>query len=104
MVEDDYGRIWSGSLEEQLGDPKPMAFEWSRGAFTAPSIARKRVHQLLLRDWNAEGMRHHYIVGNQYFDASLDEFETAGLKPVFVLDDIPNKVSFHVGLVVAEIT
>jgi ubiquinone/menaquinone biosynthesis C-methylase UbiE len=52
---------------------------------------------------NAEGLRRHYIESNQYFDARIASLPRFGLRPVFTLHDMPNKVLFHVGLVVAEV-
>ena len=52
---------------------------------------------------NAEGLRRHYIESNDYFDARINSLPDFGLRPVFTLSDIPNKVLFHVGLVVAEL-
>jgi SAM-dependent methyltransferase len=233
-VEEQYASIWSRSVDEHLAG-RPAAFEWSRGAYMARSIGRKRVHQLLLikvleairprmvlevgcgnglnllqlachfpeitlaglelteagidaaRDLlrggqlhagavsffpgslrdahagsrvrlqrgdaaqlpyrsgafdvictvlaleqmesirqdvltelrrvasryvvmiepfyelNADGLRRHYIESNQYFDARIDSLSDFGLRPVFAISDIPNKVLFHVGLVVAEL-
>src|SRR4051794_32891586 len=46
-IEEQYGGIWCRTLDEQLAG-RPTAFEWSRGTCVARSIARKRVHQLLL--------------------------------------------------------
>ena len=53
---------------------------------------------------NVEGLRRQYIESNQYFDARINSLPDFGLRPVFTLSDIPNKVLFHVGLVVAELT
>jgi SAM-dependent methyltransferase len=235
LVERQYAEIWSRSVEDELTASPVTQFEWSRGAFLAHSIVRKRVHQLLLartfdaiaprsslevgcgnglnllmlsgyspgvsfagleltdtgvraakdlmarpeppapmedfavahihdpyayrrvrlhrgsaaqlpyrdnafdivftvlaleqmesirvaalielrrvaaryvvmiepfREWNADGLRRDYIAGKQYFNASVDELETYGLHPVFIMSDIPNKVSFHVGLVIAAV-
>jgi ubiquinone/menaquinone biosynthesis C-methylase UbiE len=52
---------------------------------------------------NTGGLRRQYIETNEYFDARINELPDFGLRPVFVLSDIPNKVLFHVGLVVAEV-
>jgi len=233
-VEQQYASIWSRSVDEHL-EGRPTAFEWSRGAYMARSIARKRVHQLLLlkvlesvrprtvlevgcgnglnllqlachfpdvafaglelttagihaardllkgpdlhpgavsffpgsirdasargrvhlvrgdasqlpygsgavdviytvlaleqmesirdavlkelrrvasryvvmiepfQELNATGIRRHYIESNHYFDARIESLSTYGLTPVLTLDDMPNKVLFHVGLVVAEV-
>lgn len=233
-IEEQYGVIWSRGLDEQLAG-RPTAFEWSHGTCVARSIARKRVHQLLVlktleaiaprsvlevgcgngfnllllsshfpdiaftglelteagvhaaRDllWrselssaaaeffvgsvrephasrrvrlhrgtgaqlpyrsgafdviytvlaleqmelirdavlqelrrvasryvvmiepfhelNAEGVRRHYIASNQYFDARIDSLARFGLRPVVTFSDLPQKVLFHAGLVVAEL-
>jgi SAM-dependent methyltransferase len=233
-VEQQYDVIWSRSLDEQLAG-RPTAFEWSRGTYLARSIARKRVHQLVLlrtldaiaprtvlevgcgnglnllllsshfpeicfgglelteagaraargllwdtelpvpaanffvgsirdrsaprrvhlvrgtgaqlpyrdqafeviytilaleqmesirhavlkelrrvasryvvmiepfQELNAEGMRRHYIASNQYFDARIDTLSKFGLRPVVTYTDLPQKVLFHAGLVVAEL-
>jgi ubiquinone/menaquinone biosynthesis C-methylase UbiE len=52
---------------------------------------------------NPEGIRRQYIESNHYFDARIESLPTFGLNPVFMVHDIPNKVLFHVGLVVAEL-
>jgi hypothetical protein len=48
-------------------------------------------------------MRRRYITASDYFDARVDELRSYGLEPVFVMNDVPNKVSFHVGLVVCRV-
>jgi len=55
------------------------------------------------QELNAGGMRRHYIASNQYFDARIDALSRFGLRPVITLADLPQKVQFHVGLVVAEL-
>jgi hypothetical protein len=55
------------------------------------------------QELNATGIRRHYIESNHYFDARIESLSTYGLTPVLTLDDMPNKVLFHVGLVVAEV-
>jgi SAM-dependent methyltransferase len=234
LVERQYASVWSRSVEEQL-EGRPAAFEWSRGAYLARSIARKRVHQLLLlkvleaiqprtvlevgcgnglnllqlsshfpelacagleltpegadaavallhgpelpaavvpflvgcirdpharhrvqvlrgdaahlpyrrgafdmiytvlaleqmesirdtvltelrrtaaryvvmiepfHELNADGLRRQFITASRYFDVRIEALNQYGLRPVFVLDDMPNKVLFHVGLVIAEL-
>jgi len=52
---------------------------------------------------NAEGLRRHFIASSHYFDARIDSLTRYGLEPIFVLSDMPNKVLFHVGLIVAEL-
>jgi SAM-dependent methyltransferase len=55
------------------------------------------------QELNAEGMRQHYIASNQYFDARIDTLSQFGLRPVVTFTDLPQKVLFHAGLVVAEL-
>lgn len=55
------------------------------------------------QELNAEGMRRHYIASNQYFDARIDALSKFGLRPVVTFTDLPQKVLFHAGLVVAEV-
>ena len=55
------------------------------------------------QELNAAGMRRHYIASNQYFDARIDALSRFGLRPVTTFTDLPQKVQFHVGLVVAEL-
>jgi ubiquinone/menaquinone biosynthesis C-methylase UbiE len=55
------------------------------------------------QELNAEGMRRHYIASNQYFDARIDTLSKFGLRPVVTYTDLPQKVLFHAGLVVAEL-
>jgi len=55
------------------------------------------------RDWNADGHRRDYIVANDYFSAAVWDLKEFGLDPVAVYADIPNKLSFAVGLVLARV-
>ena len=55
------------------------------------------------RDWNAEGIRRDYIVSQDYFSAWIADLKPFGLQPVFSFSDIPNKLTFAVGLVIAEV-
>jgi len=55
------------------------------------------------QELNADGLRRHYIASNQYFDARIDALSRFGLRPVATFTDLPQKVQFHVGLVVAEL-
>jgi ubiquinone/menaquinone biosynthesis C-methylase UbiE len=55
------------------------------------------------QELNAEGMRRHYIASNHYFDARIDALSRYGLRPVVTFTDLPQKVLFHAGLVVAEL-
>ncbi len=53
---------------------------------------------------NSEGLRRQFIASNQYFDARIDALVHFGLRPVFTFADMPNKVLFHAGLVVAAVS
>ena len=55
------------------------------------------------QELNADGLRRQFIASSHYFDARIDALHESGLRPVFTLTDIPNKVLFHVGLVVADV-
>ena len=67
-------------------------------------VARRHVLMIEpFRDWNATGHRRDYIVANDYFSAWLSDLPKFGLEPGFTLSDIPNKLNFRVGLVVADV-
>ena len=55
-------------------------------------------------DWNTEPHRRGYIERHDYFASSVDALRTRGLEPVLATVDMPNKLSFRAGLVVAEVT
>jgi SAM-dependent methyltransferase len=66
-------------------------------------VARRYVVMIEpFQELNADGLRRHFIASNHYFDARIDALHRFGLHPSFTYADIPNKVLFHVGLVVAE--
>jgi SAM-dependent methyltransferase len=54
------------------------------------------------QDWNADGLQRDYVVAHGYFDAAIADLASCGLEPVAVESDIPNKLTFRVGLVVAR--
>ncbi len=67
-------------------------------------IARRYVMMIEpFRDWNSAGVRRSYIEHHHYFDAALADLEAVGLRPVLATADFPNKINFHVGLVIAEV-
>jgi hypothetical protein len=67
-------------------------------------IARRYVVMIEpFRDWNPDGIRRRYIEGQGYFDARVADLHAAGLNPVLATADFPNKISFHVGLVIAAV-
>jgi SAM-dependent methyltransferase len=54
-------------------------------------------------DWNADGHRREYIRRHDYFAARVDELPRYGLIPLVATADMPNKLSFRAGLVVASV-
>jgi hypothetical protein len=55
------------------------------------------------RDWNTDGVRRRYVEHHGYFDAWVADLESVGLNPLVATADMPNKISFHVGLVIAAV-
>jgi ubiquinone/menaquinone biosynthesis C-methylase UbiE len=67
-------------------------------------VARRHVVMIEpFREWNADGIRRRYIEIRHYFDAATSDLPRYGLKPIVASADFPNKVTFHAGLVVAEV-
>ena len=56
------------------------------------------------RDVNAEGLRRHYIVGNNYFQGAIGDLGKYGLAPRMVFHDWPAKITLKAALVLAEKT
>jgi ubiquinone/menaquinone biosynthesis C-methylase UbiE len=54
-------------------------------------------------DWNTEPHRRGYIERHDYFASTVDALRASGLEPVLATVDMPNKLSFRAGLVVAEV-
>ena len=54
-------------------------------------------------DWNSEPHRRGYIARHDYFASTVDGLRAAGLVPVVATADMPNKLSFRAGIVVAEV-
>jgi hypothetical protein len=66
-------------------------------------VARRHVVMIEpFADWNAEPHRRGYIVRNDYFASTIDGLRDSGLRPIVATVDMPNKLSFRAGLVVAE--
>jgi SAM-dependent methyltransferase len=67
-------------------------------------VARKAVIMLEpFADWNADGHRLAYIRRHDYFAARVDDLPRLGLTPLVATGDLPNKLSFRAGLVVAAV-
>jgi hypothetical protein len=67
-------------------------------------VARRHVVMIEpFADWNADGHRREYIRRHDYFAARVDEMHRYGLHPIVATADIPNKLSFRAGLVVASV-
>ena len=54
-------------------------------------------------DWNTEPHRRGYIERHDYFASTVEGLRASGLIPVLATADMPNKLSFRAGLVVAEV-
>ena len=68
-------------------------------------VARRHVVMIEpFRDWNGEGHRREFIRRNDYFSGRLSELREHALEPCVAMVDMPNKLTFRVGLVVAEVT
>jgi SAM-dependent methyltransferase len=67
-------------------------------------VARRHVVMIEpFREWNADGIRRRHIELRHYFDAATTDLPRYGLKPIVASADFPNKLTFHAGLVVAEV-
>jgi SAM-dependent methyltransferase len=53
-------------------------------------------------DWNTTPLRRHKIKSSDYFSASVSDLPAYGLQPVFSTDDMPSKLVYGIGLVVAK--
>jgi SAM-dependent methyltransferase len=66
-------------------------------------VARRHVVMVEpFRDWNADGHRRKYIERNDYFDAWVADLPKYGLTPIVATADMPNKLSFRAGVVIAS--
>lgn len=53
-------------------------------------------------DWNKTVMRQQLITSRKFFSAGIDDLRRYGFEPVFASDDMPTKLTYGVGLVVAR--
>jgi hypothetical protein len=53
-------------------------------------------------DWNATQERRKTISERGLFTASIDDLPQYGLEPVFATPDMPTKLNYGIGLVVAS--
>lgn len=53
-------------------------------------------------EWNKDPMRHALISSRRYFAASFTDLRRYGFEPVFTFGDMPTKLAYGVGLVVAR--
>jgi ubiquinone/menaquinone biosynthesis C-methylase UbiE len=68
-------------------------------------VARRHVIMVEpFRDWNADGHRRKYIERYDYFAASIGELASHGLTPIVATADMPNKVTFRAGVVIAAVS
>ena len=67
-------------------------------------VARKHVVMIEpFADWNREPHRRGYIGQHDYFAACVDDLHRFSLSPVVATADMPNKLQFRAGLVVASV-
>jgi SAM-dependent methyltransferase len=68
-------------------------------------MARTSSHAMAMlepfHDWNASGANRQKIVADRYFAAPIKELKKYGLRPVFSTADMPQKLFYTIGLVVA---
>jgi ubiquinone/menaquinone biosynthesis C-methylase UbiE len=67
-------------------------------------VARRHVVMIEpFADWNREPHRRGYIAKHDYFAASVDDLRRVGLTPLVATADMPNKLQFRAGVVVASV-
>jgi ubiquinone/menaquinone biosynthesis C-methylase UbiE len=67
-------------------------------------VARQHVVMIEpFADWNMDGHRREYIRRHDYFAARVADLPRYGLVPLVATADMPNKLSFRAGLVVAAV-
>ncbi len=68
-------------------------------------VARRHVVMIEpFRDWNEDGHRREHIRRNDYWSAAIDDLPAFGLTPIVATADVPQKLKFHTGIVVAEVS
>ncbi len=68
-------------------------------------VARRHVMMVEpFRDWNLDGHRRKYIQRYDYFAASIADLARYGLTPIVATADMPNKVTFRAGVVIASVS
>ena len=66
-------------------------------------VARRHVAMIEpFADWTTEPHRRGYITRHDYFASTVEGLRESGLTPLVTFVDMPNKLSFRAGLVVAE--
>lgn len=78
-----------------------------RDAVLAELARVARQHVVMIEpfaDWNREPHRRGYIARHDYFAAGVEDLHRSGLHPVVATADMPNKLQFRAGLVVAAAT
>ncbi len=67
-------------------------------------VARRHVVMIEpFADWNTEPHRRGYIARHDYFASTVEELKGSGLTPLVATADMPNKLTFRAGLVVAAV-
>ena len=55
-------------------------------------------------EWNVSPQRRHKIRSRNYFSAAISDLPGYGLKPIYSTDDMPSKLAYGIGFVVAAST
>jgi hypothetical protein len=56
------------------------------------------------REWNSDGHRPDYIKHHDYWSGAIADLQSCGLRPIAATADMPQKLTFRAGIVVAEVT
>ena len=67
-------------------------------------VARRHVVMIEpFREWNADGPRREFIRRYDYWSAAIADLPAFGLVPVAATTALPQKLTFHAGMVIAEV-
>jgi hypothetical protein len=67
-------------------------------------VARRHVVMIEpFRDWNSDGHRPSYIKRHDYWSGAIDELSSYDLTPIAATADMPQKLTFRAGIVVAGV-
>jgi hypothetical protein len=55
------------------------------------------------KEWNSDGHRPEYIRRHDYWSGAINDLPSYGLTPIAASADMPQKLTFRAGIVVAEV-